>query len=701
MLNAEISRVIDKLQENIIIFLPLMLSVGILIYFALPFEPSWYSGLIVFALLLNAWHMLRRYEFALRPILLAFLAIGAVASLGFMAAQVRSAIVAAPVLAEELRFVHINGIVERIDRLDGRKGSRVLISDVTLDGIAPDKTPKKVRIRIIKDDNLQAGQRISVKGNLLPPPPPVMPQSFNFQRWAYYNQIGAVGYAFYEPKDVFEADFVSIHYIERLRKAIEQHIYTLFGAENQTKAEIVTALITGRKTQMRESDKVALQDAGLAHMLAISGLHIGLIVSAVFFFVRLVLSAVPYFALNWPTKKIAAVIAFIMALLYVLLSGASLPAVRAIIMMGIAMLAIVMDRNPFSLRLVAFAALVILLILPESLLSVSFQLSFSAVAALIIFYERTRKWWQAQYARPGFFWRCMLYGLGVVATTLVSTVATAAPGLYHFNHFAVYGAFSNLFAVPILAMFVMPCCLLAILLWPFGLGQWAFWVAGYGAQIILNIAHYCADLPYAVLHQPFIGAWGVLIWTVLGCIIWQWHKKLLPLFAVLLVVGGALLFVEKQYNIIITSDYRLITFQDNMGRLTAYGDSPRRFDKDYIAEYYGRTSKDYLRWSKSNDCDPDGCFIAVQDNVFVEIIRFPAAYVDACRRAALVILDFPMDALTEEQRERGCRVPVVSRFDTWRYGSYGIYVSPKGFIHMDTLYSRDNYDRPWSVPSWR
>lgn len=701
MLNAEISRVIDKLQANIIIFLPLMLSIGILIFFALPYDPSWYSGILVLALLLNALHILRRYKYPLKDLILMLLVIGAVASLGFMAAQLRSFAVKAPVIQEELRGVHINGIVERIDRLDGRKGSRVLIGDVSLDGIPAEKTPKKVRIRIIKDDALVAGQRISVKGELLPPPPPVMPRSFNFQRWAYYNQIGAVGYAYYEPKDVFEAEFVSMHHVERLRKAIERHIYTTFGADNQTMAEIVTALITGRKTQMREDDRVALQDAGLAHMLAISGLHIGLIVSAVFFFIRLILSAVPYCALNWPTKKIAAVIAFAMALLYVMLSGASLPAVRAIIMMGIAMLAIVMDRNPFSLRLVAFAALVILLILPESLLSVSFQLSFAAVAALIIFYERTRAWWQAQYARPGFFWRCMLYGLGVVATTIVSTVATAAPGLYHFNHFAVYGALSNLFAVPILAMLVMPCCLIAILLWPFGLGQWAFWAAGYGASVILDIAHYCADLPGAVIHQPFIGAWGVLVWTVWGCIIWQWHKRLLPLLAMLTVIGCGLLFVEKPYNIIITADYKLITVQDAQGAVTAYGDSPRRFDKDYIAEYYGMSAKDFIRSRNAEACDPDGCHIAVQDDVFVEVIRFPAAYVDACRRSALVILDFPIDALTNEQRARGCRVPVISRFDTWRYGSYGVYVSPKGFIHMDTLYSRDNYNRPWSVPSWR
>ena len=677
-----------------------MLSIGILVYFALPFEPDWFAGILVVLIAVNAFHLLGRYSFSLQRILQTFVLIVLVAGLGFLSAQLRTAYIKAPVLTEEMRGVHVNGVVERIDRLDGRKGSRVLIKDVTIDTLAPEKTPEKIRIRIIKDQNLEAGQRISVRGELLPPPPPVMPGGFDFQRWAFYQQIGAVGYAYYEPKTIFEASFVSEGRIERLRKKIEKHIYALFE-NDRTKAEIVTALITGRKTQMAESDKEALRDAGLAHMLAISGLHIGLIVSAVFFFVRLVLSAVPYCALYLSTKKIAAITALGFALFYVFLSGASLPAVRAVIMMGIAMLAIVMDRNPISLRLVAFAGLVILLVLPESILSVSFQLSFAAVASLVIFYERTRAWWQEQYAQKGFFRRCYLYGLGVVATTLVSTVATAAPGLFHFNHFGVYGALSNLFAVPILAILVMPCCLLAVILWPLGLDAYMFKLAGYGAQLILDIAHYCADLPMAVLHQPYIGIIGFVLWTVLGCIIWYWSRATRGALIALTVICCTFLFVEKQYNIVISSDYKLISFKDYKDGLLAYGRSPRRFDKEYIAEFYGQKSKDYVSNKKHTACDPDGCLVEVQPNVHVQVVKFPENYVEACRKAAFVILDFPINALSAQQKERGCRVPVLHRFDTWKYGSYGIYVSPKGYVDINSLYSRDSYQRPWSIPSWR
>jgi competence protein ComEC len=700
VINAHLDRVIDKAQSNLIVFLPLMLSLGIVIYFALPYEPEWFTGIAAALIGLNGLHLVGRYDFALKRMLHMIFIVFLVAGIGFVAAQIRTAVINAPMLAEDIYGVHVNGVVERIDRLAGRKGSRVLIKDVTIDDFAQEDTPAKIRIRIIKDSTLEAGQRISVRGQLMPPPPSVMPGGFNFQRWAFYQKIGAVGYAYYEPTIIKEADFASEGFIERLRKKVEKHIYVLF-ADNQTKAEIVTALITGRKTQMAEADKEALRDAGLAHMLAISGLHIGLIVSAVFFFIRLCLAGIPYAALHWPTKKIAAVLALIFAVFYVLLSGASLPAVRAIIMMGVAMLAIVMDRNPISLRLVAFAALVILIILPESILSVSFQLSFAAVGSLVIFYERTRLWWQAQYSQKGFMRRVWLYCLGVVATTLVSTVATAAPGLFHFNHFGVYGALSNLFAAPLLAVLVMPSCLVAILLWPLGLDKPFFDLAGMGGQLILDIAHFCADLPMAVVHQPYFGIYGFLLWTSLGCIIWYWSKNTRLALIVLTALCFVPFFIEKQYNVIVTSDFKLISVKDVNDDLLAYGASSRRFDKSYIAEYYGRVAKDYIRDKKSENCDPDGCYIEVQDDVFMQIVKFPENYVEACRKAAFVIVDFPITALTEAQRRRGCRVPLLQRFDAWEYGSYGIYIAPNGYVHMKSLYSRDNYKRPWSQPSWR
>ena len=88
-----------------------------------------------------------------------------------------------------------------------------------------------------------------------------------------------------------------------------------------------------------------------------------------------------------PTKKLAALVALLGAFGYLLLSGAPVPTLRAFVMTAIGLLAIMVDRNPFSMRLVAWAAMVVLLLQPESLLGASFQMSFGAVVALIAVYE--------------------------------------------------------------------------------------------------------------------------------------------------------------------------------------------------------------------------------------------------------------------------------------------------------------------------
>ena len=126
-----------------------------------------------------------------------------------------------------------------------------------------------------------------------------------------------------------------------------------------------------------------MQQSGLAHLLAISGLHLGLVAGFVFFAVRGVLSAWPAVVLRYPVKKWAAAAAISMSAVYLVLAGTTVPTQRAFIMTGLILLAVILDRRGISMRLVAWAAAVVLLLRPEAFLSVSFQMSFAAVIALI------------------------------------------------------------------------------------------------------------------------------------------------------------------------------------------------------------------------------------------------------------------------------------------------------------------------------
>jgi competence protein ComEC len=154
-----------------------------------------------------------------------------------------------------------------------------------------------------------------------------------------------------------------------------------------TAGAIGVALLTGLRGALPDQIWDQWAVAGIAHLLSISGLHLALVSGTLFFAVRIALALAPPLALRLPTKKLAAVVALLGAFGYLLLSGAPVPTLRAFAMTGIGLVAIMVDRNPFSMRLIAWAAMVVLLLQPESLLGASFQMSFGAVVALIAVYE--------------------------------------------------------------------------------------------------------------------------------------------------------------------------------------------------------------------------------------------------------------------------------------------------------------------------
>ncbi|HRF38971.1 MAG TPA: ComEC/Rec2 family competence protein, partial [Saprospiraceae bacterium] len=158
----------------------------------------------------------------------------------------------------------------------------------------------------------------------------------------------------------------------------------------------------------------AIRASGLAHLLSISGLHIGLVAGIVFVTARSLLALIPWLALRWPTKKLAAILSVIAAAFYTLLAGAPVPAQRSFLMVAIALLAVLVDRQGISMRLIAWAALAVLLTQPDSLTGPSFQMSFAAVVALVATYEAVRA---RRERRPGerrTVYRILLYPAGII-----------------------------------------------------------------------------------------------------------------------------------------------------------------------------------------------------------------------------------------------------------------------------------------------
>src|SRR6202000_3479143 len=132
---------------------------------------------------------------------------------------------------------------------------------------------------------------------------------------------------------------------------------------------------------------------------------------------------------------------------------------RSFVMMGLVLLAVIVDRQGVSMRFVAIAAFIVMAAQPESLLNASFQMSFAAVIALIAVYESWGTKLMGRRDSP-LLWRAILYVAGMALTTLIASAATAPFIVYHFNRITILGLLGNFIAIPVSSILVMPAAII-------------------------------------------------------------------------------------------------------------------------------------------------------------------------------------------------------------------------------------------------
>ncbi|PCI44175.1 MAG: competence protein, partial [Alphaproteobacteria bacterium] len=529
------------------LWVPVFFAMGIGGYFSLSAEPSLYQPAAVCAVLALGLLAFWRY-FMIRIILIALL-FGAG---GAMTASMRSSALATPVLDKKLSPRWITGLVTDVRHYNTGK-LHIVLKDPEISGAIP---LYKVRIKVQKFDQLpHPGDRISIRAGLLPPPPPTMPGDFDYARQIWFQGIGAVGYAISKPQ-IIEKGRDTWGLTNRHRLEMAEDIRETLGGDV---GGLAAALITGMRSGISFDVAENMRNSGLAHLLAISGLHMGLLCGAAFFFSRFLLSRSEYLTLRYPIKKWAAVIAIGAGMVYVFLSGGSTPTVRAFIMASILFLGVLTDRKAISLRLVAIAAMFILVFTPEAVLSVSFQMSFAAVVALVAAYEKVNIRWSSLSGqsrgwirKTGFYIGTMLF------TTLVAELAIAPFALFHFNKLVQYGLLANLLAMPVMASWVMPCVVAYLLLAPFGLGQLALYPMSYGLEVIMYVAKTVSHAPGSYSLVPSMGLIP-LVMIILGGLwfaIWWLRWRILGIPVVLTGIVAA--FFTAQPDILIDNGGRLI-----------------------------------------------------------------------------------------------------------------------------------------------
>lgn len=648
-------------------WLPVAVGSGIACYFALPVEPGPLTALAaVFAA--AAVLMVTPGTGALR-----FFAVGLVAfALGFAAAKARVELTRAPVLGQEMRFADVQGVVERVEPRPTR-GGRVTVRVASIRGLERNATPKRVRVRMFGPvDGLKPGDRVRIRATLRPPPMPVLPGAYDFGRRAWFEGLGAIGFSFSavdversELADNTESWETSIGLaLERLRLRIGERIRAVLPGEP---GAIAVSLITGERGGIPDATTDAYRASGLVHVLSISGLHMAIMAGSVFLVVRILLALVPAITLRYPTKKWAAVAGLIGGAGYLLISGAAVATLRAFIMITVMFVAVLMDRQALALRNVALAALVILLVTPESLLDPGFQMSFAAVVALISGYELVRRRAEAR-AFVGWGRVVALFFGGILLSTVIASVAVAPIGVYHFHKSQQYAVIANLIAVPAVNLVIMPAALMALVLMPLGLEWLALPAMGLGIRFMTWTAYWVEGLPGAVVAVAEIrdiGFW-VMIGGGLWLTLWQTRWRLLGLVAIgtgVILAGG-----RERPDVLAGRGGDLVAVRGADGRLAATAASSRRFELGRWLEHDGdaRRVRDALG-TDTFACDGAGC-VAETRGVRVAVARHPAATAEDCAEADILI--------GGPRRPRGCARPlaVIDRAALRREGTHALYL---------------------------
>ncbi len=627
-----------------------------------------------------------------------------------------------PPLPANVGRVDLEGRVVRIWRSAPRR-IRLIVRISKVSRIRPEFIPHTVRLTMM-ESRKGAGKKLPLPGDTITAvvrlsrlPGPVEPGGYDPARDLWFEGIAATGFLFAKDlqirnnTDCTGCD-LRLHLarkLEKLRRVIEARIFSIMEQEDGRAAALATALLTGSRGHLPAETREDLRRAGLAHILAISGLHLSLVAGLVFWLVRAGLALSPHAALHWPIRKLAAAAALAAALAYLMISGNSVATRRAFVMLAVITLAVMLDRPSITMRSLAVAAWLILLLQPHMAVRAGFQMSFLAVAGLVAVYE-TVKWYRerrkgedAADAMQSWTWRTLRKGMlfvgGILVSTATAGLMTMLPVAWHFHRFAAYSIAGNIVALPVLTLMVMPAGVMALILMPFGLDGPFFLIMQQGLKVILDWSAVVSARPGSAVHVPAMSPIAAgLVLTGLAVLVMR--RDVWRVTGVVPILAGVLLPTAERPAVLVDPQGRVAAFRNAEGQLVPVPGRAGRFALSRWLQNDGddATPREARRRQGWN-CDRRLCRArfhppGITREVHIVHVRERSrrarrnlqppddarlsALKVACREADIVIADFPLRRL--------CRhVPVrIDRFDLWANGAHALHVGRNGMLQVRT-----------------
>ena len=268
--------------------------------------------------------------------------------------SLRTLRVAAPVL-DRIRIVSLEGYVEEVDLRP--VGARMVIAVMSADGMPRDKVPRRVRVTTRSTPNVAAGDYVGLKARLLPPSRATLPGGYDFARDAFFAGVGAVGSTLGRiellppPGDASWRQRLSRR-VDHARNRLALRVNAIIGGDE---GAIAAAMVTGKRDFLSNDAKDLIREAGIFHIITISGVQMTLVAGIFFIVTRRLLALSPTLALRYPIKKWAAACRMAGSVFYDIATGSRVGTERALFMTLIVLSAVIMDRRALTMRNLAFA----------------------------------------------------------------------------------------------------------------------------------------------------------------------------------------------------------------------------------------------------------------------------------------------------------------------------------------------------------
>jgi competence protein ComEC len=594
-LAERVERLAEAERDQLPLWLPVGLGLGIAAWFALPQQSTWIAfllGALAVALGSGAAAWNSRWGRAVAVFSLA-------AALGCGLVWLKAERVAAPTL-ERARAAEFEARIEKVQKLPARKAVRLLVAPIDTD------LPPRLRINI--DEKavraaLQPGATVRLKAWLMPPAPMPVPGAFDFSQYAWFQGIGGSGRA---SKVEFVAPATDQGWRGRLSSARQRLADHVRSQLPEGEGAVAAALATGDQGAIPEADAEAMRASGLAHLLSVSGLHLTAVVGAVMLLTLKVLALSPTLALRLPLVLIAAGAGAVAGVAYTLLTGAEVPTIRACVAALLVLLALALGRDALTLRLVAVGALIVLLFWPESLAGASFQLSFAAITAIVALPEHPRV--KALLARreEGGLQKIGRGLLALILTGLVVELALMPVALYHFHKAGFYGALANVLAIPLTTFVIMPLEALALLLDIAGLGAAFWWLTGLALKFLLGLAHAVANAPGAVASLPTMPRAAFALIAAGGLWLALWRTRWRTLGLVPVAIGTIWALATPAPDLVVTGDGKHLALRISTGQLAILRSRAGDYVRDMLTETAGEAGE-LATLEDVVPCSPDLC----------------------------------------------------------------------------------------------